>query len=381
MNPLRRKNAAYMQKQEPVPNGSVDWWLAGAVGVLLCIGLIMVFSASGVQAERLYSDKYFYFRKQCLFVFLGIIVLLITSNIPRKLLYKLQYPFLFIVIFLLLLTLLPIGHKVKGSSRWLSLGPLSIQPLEFSKIALSLYLAYFLSNKRETLKTFTRGLLPPLLITILMAGILILQPDFGGAMMLFFIFITMLWIGGVNFIQFFCVIGTCVALAIGLAMFEPYRVRRLTAFMDPFKDPQGAGYQLVQSLYALGSGGFFGSGLGGSTQKMQYLPEAHNDFILAVLGEELGFIGISCVMLLFTIVFCRCASIIMNQEQLQDKLSAFGVTMVLVIGTILNIAVVVGFAPPKGVALPFLSYGGSNMLTSMFCVGLRMNFSRNMGRV
>ena len=281
---------------------------------------------------------------------------------------------------MLLLTLLPIGHKVKGSSRWIALGPLSIQPLEFSKIALSLYLAYFLSNKRETLKTFTRGLLPPLLITALMAGILICQPDFGGAVMLLFILITMLWIGGVNFIQFFCVIGVCAALAIGLAIFEPYRMRRLTAFMDPFKDPQGAGYQLVQSLYALGSGGFFGSGLGGSTQKMQYLPEAHNDFILAVLGEELGFIGISCVMLLFTIVFCRCASIIMNQEQLQDKFSAFGVTMVLVIGTLFNIAVVVGLAPPKGVALPFLSYGGSNMLTSMFCVGLLLNFSRTMRR-
>ena len=157
---------------------------------------------------------------------------------------------------------------------------------------------------------------------------------------------------------------------------DRYRARRLVAFLDPFADAQNAGYQLVQSLYALGSGGFFGVGMGGSSQKMFYLPEAHNDFIMAVVGEELGFFGMTLIMVLFAMLFMRCYKIIMGQSDLRDRFSAFGVTLVLAIGATLNLAVVMGMAPPKGVAMPFLSYGGSSLLASMMCIGLLLNFSR-----
>ncbi len=161
-----------------------------------------------------------------------------------------------------------------------------------------------------------------------------------------------------------------------LVMIEPYRMRRLLAFIDPFKDALDTGYQLVQSLYALGSGGLFGMGMGNSMQKMLYLPEAHNDFIMAVVGEELGFIGVTLIMLLFAMFFTRCYRIIMGQSVLRDRLTAFGITLVIALGAVLNLAVVLGMAPPKGVAMPFLSYGGSSLIASMICVGLLLNYSR-----
>ncbi len=369
MNISHPRNAARPQRSpSSAPPGSFDWWLVAAVGLLLCLGLVMVFSAS--------FDKYYFFKRQCLFTVLGCPLLVVCANLPRKIIYKLQYPFLFFVIIMLLLTLTPLGVNVKGASRWISLGAFRIQPLEFAKIALALYLAYFMSSKREILKTFSHGMLPPFLVTIGMAWLLLLQPDFGGMVLLVTILFMMCWIGGTRLTYLFIALVMVLFSLVSLAIYSPYRVRRLLAFLDPFDDPQNTGYQLVQSLYALGSGGFFGVGLGESAQKVRYLPEAHNDFIMSVLGEELGFVGISLVMTLFSVVFVRCARIVMGQNDLQDRYSAFGLTMVIALSALFNIAVVVGMAPPKGVAMPFLSYGGSNLIASLICVGLLLNFSR-----
>ena len=372
----RRKDSRVLGGNIEGTGSQYDWWLFAIVLMLLCIGILMVLSASGVVAERLNGDKYYFFKRQVMYACVGGVALWIAASMPRTVLYKLQYPFLIGVIMLLLITLSPLGARINGAQRWISLKFFSIQPLEFAKIALAFYLAYFMSTKQELVKTFSRGVIPPFAVTGLLCLLLLAQPDFGGAVVLAMILFFMCIAGGTRFIYLFVAIAIALAGAIALIVYEPYRARRLVAFLDPFEDAQNAGYQLVQSLYALGSGGFFGVGMGGSAQKMFYLPEAHNDFIMAVVGEELGFFGLSLIMGLFVMLFVRCYRIVMGQTELRDKLSAFGITLVLALGATLNLAVVMGMAPPKGVAMPFLSYGGSSLLASMVCVGLLLNFSR-----
>ena len=362
------------------PEAPYDWWMLTLVTVLLGIGLVMVLSASGIVAEKMYNDKYFFFKKQALFALLGGLALCFAALLPRSWLYRLQYPALFGVLILMCVTLTPLAPKINGAKRWISLGAFSFQPMEFVKIAVALYLAYFMSSKQELIKSFSRGVIPPFAVTGLFCVLLLLQPDFGSAVLLAGILFFMCLAGGTRFIYLFVSLGMAVAGAVALVLTTGYRARRLMAFLDPFQDAQNTGYQLVQSLFAFALGGFSGVGVGASRQKMFYLPEAHNDFIMAVLGEELGFLGVSLVMLLFALLFWRCYRVIMGQRELRDRLSAFGVTLVLGLGTMLNLAVVLGMAPPKGVPMPFLSYGGSSLLATMICVGLMLNFSRTMAR-
>ncbi|MEG2140460.1 MAG: putative lipid II flippase FtsW [Bilophila sp.] len=372
---MRRAAKRSSAKETPI-TGQYDRWVIAVVLMLLCIGLVMVLSASGVVAERINGDKYYFFKRQVLYACIGGVALWLTAAMPRDLLYKLQYPFLITTVALLILTLSPLGLKVNGAQRWLSLKIFSVQTLEFAKIALALYLAYFMSSKQDLVKTFSKGVIPPFAMTGFLCCLLLAQPDFGGAAVLAMILFFMCLVGGTRFVYLFLSIGMGLAGGIAMIIHSPYRAKRLTAFLDPFEDAQNAGYQLVQSLYALGSGGFFGVGMGGSAQKMFYLPEAHNDFIMSVVGEELGFFGITLIMVLFTMLFVRCYKIILGQSELRDRFSAFGITMVIALGAILNLAVVMGMVPPKGVAMPFLSYGGSSLLASMVCVGLLLNFSR-----
>ncbi len=358
----------------------LDWWLLTIVVVLLGIGMIMVLSASGIVAEKMYNDKYFFFKKQAVFALLGGIALCCAALIPRSWLYRLQYPALLTTLVLVCITLTPLSPTINGAKRWISFGGLSLQPMEFVKIAVALYLAYFMSTKQELVKTFSRGVIPPFAVTGVFCALLLMQPDFGSAVVLAGILFFMCLAGGTRFIYLFISLGMAAAGALALVLNSGYRARRLTAFLDPFQDAHNTGYQLVQSLYALALGGFSGAGVGAGKQKMFYLPEAHNDFIMAVLGEELGFIGITLVMLLFALLFWRCYRIIMGQKDLRDRLSAFGISLVLTLGAVLNLAVVMGMAPPKGVPMPFLSYGGSNLLATLLCVGLMLNFSRTAER-
>ncbi len=357
--------------------GSFDWWLISATLLLLGLGLMMVLSSGGIVSERLVGDKYFFFKRQLFFACVGCVALWICASLPRNFLHKLQYPALVAVLLLLVITLSPLGSKVNGAQRWIAFPGFSVQPLEFAKIALALYLAYFMSTKKDLVRTFNKGVLPPFAVTLFMCFLLLQQPDFGGAVVLGMILFFMCLMGGTRFTYLFVAIGIGVAGAIALIIHSPYRFRRLTAFIDPFKDAQDAGYQLVQSYYALGSGGLFGVGLGGSVQKMFYLPEAHTDFIMSVVGEEMGFIGITLVMGLFALFFMRCHRIITGLTDLRDRFTAFGLALVIALGAILNMAVVMGVAPPKGVAMPFLSYGGSSLLATMICVGLLLNLSRS----
>ncbi len=356
--------------------GSIDWWLFVLMVMLLGIGLVMVLSASGIVAESSYGDKYYYFKKQLVFAGIGGVGLCCAALLPRKILYRLHYPLLFFVLFLLLLTLSPLSPSINGAHRWIRLGSVNIQPMEFVKIALALYLAYYMSDKQDLVKTFSRGVLPPFGVTVLFCGLLLLQPDFGSAVVLALILFFMCVAGGTRFLYLILAFIMAIVLGVLLAVFEPYRMRRLMAFLDPFEDAHNTGYQLVQSLLAIGSGSFFGVGMGASRQKMFYLPEAHNDFIMAVLAEEMGFVGVSVVMLLFLFFFYRCYLIIKGQEELRARYTAFALTCIICLGFLLNLAVVMGVAPPKGVPMPFLSYGGSNLVATMVCVGLLLNFSR-----
>ncbi len=353
-----------------------DWGLISIVLILLAIGLVMVLSASGIMAEQSYGDKYYFFKRQLLFACAGGVALWCGACLPRQWIYRLHYPALLCALLLLLITLSPLTPTINGAKRWIRFGFISIQPMEFVKIALALYLAYFMSAKHELIKTFSRGVIPPFAVTGLFCFLLLLQPDFGSAVVIACILFFMCVAGGTRFIYIFLSLALACAGAIALAIAEPYRMRRLLAFMDPFQDASNTGYQLVQSLLAIGSGSFFGVGIGASKQKMFYLPEAHNDFIMAVLAEEMGFIGITIVMILFSLLFWRCYRIIMSQSDIRDRFIVFALTIVLIMGTVLNLAVVMGMAPPKGVPMPLLSYGGSNLFATMLCLGLILNFSR-----
>ncbi len=357
-----------------------DWWLLGFALLLLCFGLMVLLSASAIVADKMYSDPLYFFKRQLLFAFAGLGAMVLAWAMPRSLLYRLQYPALLVVLAMLVLTLTPFAAKVKGASRWLNLGPFSIQPMEFAKIALVMYLAYFMSTKQDIIKTFSRGVIPPFAVTGLFCALLLRQPDFGGAAVLSLLLFFMCLAGGTRLI--YLVISALLACggAFLLVMHASYRFRRILAFLDPFSVARDEGYQLVQSLYALGSGGLWGAGLGDSRQKLFFLPDAHTDFIMAIVGEELGFIGMTLIFALLGLFFWRAMRVAFMQRDLRDRLTAYGITLILGLSMVLNMAVVMGVAPPKGLPMPFFSYGGSSLLATLICVGLLLNLSRTAGR-
>lgn len=356
---------------------SMDVWLMGTALLLAGMGLIMVLSASGIMAERFYADKYLFFKKQALFLVLGAGIMLACARVPRKFFYSMIYFWLGSSMVLIALTLSPMGITAGGATRWLSLGLVSIQPMEFAKVALILYLASFFSRKQDMVKSFSVGFIPPLLVTGAMCLLLALQPDFGGAMGLAALLFFMCLVGGTRISYLLLSLAFTAGVGWMMIIQSPYRLKRWTAFLNPFETAQNEGYQLVQSLYAFGSGKIFGQGLGAGKQKLFFLPEAHNDFIMAVTGEELGFVGVTLVFACIGFLLWRGFKVALAQADLQDRFTAYGMTLILAMGFFLNLAVVMGTVPPKGVPMPFMSYGGSSLLTSFICVGLLLNLSRN----
>ena len=356
--------------------GRIDPWLLVSTLLLAGFGLIMVLSSSGITAERDFADKYFFFKRQLMFAGVGIVAMVGCMQMPRRMLYGLTYFWVALAVVLLGLCITPLGVNINGASRWVRLGPVNLQPLEFAKVALVLYLAYFFARKQELVRTFSVGFLPPFIVTGFLCGLLLLQPDFGGAVVLAGLLFFMCMVGGtrISYLALSLVFGAGAGWL--LISSSPYRLKRWTAFLDPFASARNEGYQLVQSLYAFGSGRFFGSGLGAGKQKLFFLPEAHNDFIMAVVGEELGFFGLSLFFLAVGLFLWRAFRVSMNLEDLQDRFTAFGVTCILALGMILNLAVVLGTVPPKGVAMPFISYGGSSLTVSFICAGILLNLSR-----
>lgn len=364
-------------------SGRVAWdpWILLSVLALLGLGLVMVLSASAVMAERVYGDEYYFFRRQTVYALIGLGAMFAASRVPMALIYRTVYVWLMLAFVLLALTLTPLGVSVSGASRWLRIGPMTLQPLEPAKVALVLYLAYFFSHKQEKVKTFSVGFFPPVVVTGLMAGMLALQPDFGGAVFVTALFVMLSLVGGARLIYLLCSLVLCFGAGTLMILQSPYRLQRWLGFLHPFQNAQDIGYQIVQSLYGLGAGGIFGQGLGSGRQKLFFLPEAHTDFILAVLGEELGFIGLSFVFICLGVFMIRSFMIALQHSRLQDRFTAFGLSLVLILGALLNMAVVLGTVPPKGLPMPFISYGGSNLLMMCICAGLVMNISKRRGQV
>jgi len=356
---------------------NLDIWLLLSVIILCGLGLTMILSTSAIMAERFYSDKYFFFRKQLFFVLAGIGVMLFVYMTPRNLFYKLKYLWILVTIAALGMTVYsPLGLSAGGAKRWVDLGFINIQPLEMAKVSLVIYLACFFAGKQEMVKRFSVGFLPPTIITGMFCGLLLMQPDFGGAVYIAALFFLMSLVGGTRLVYLFSSSVLAGITAAMLIMQSPYRFRRWFSFLDPFKDAQDSGYQLVQSLFAFGSGGIWGMGLGEGRQKLFFLPEAHNDFIMAVIGEELGFMGISLVFILLGIIIWRVMAISVRQTELADRFAGFGMGIIIIVGSLLNLAVVLGMVPPKGLPMPFISYGGSSLLVSLFCAGFLLNLSR-----
>lgn len=354
-----------------------DFVLFIAVITLIIFGLVMIYSASNIWANYKFGDSLKYVKQQGLFTIIGIILMITISKIDYKLYYKKTNLILGICLFLLILVLIPgIGKIRNGSRSWFGIGSFGIQPSEFAKLGLILFTAKYLANNNKQVKSFKKGLLPILIVLFLIFGLIMLQPDFGTGMIIVVSILAMLFIAGAN-ISFFIVLGIIgIGGIIGLILIAPYRMDRITSFLNPWKDPLGTGFQIIQSLYAIGPGGLVGQGFLNSRQKQFYLPEPQTDFIFSIISEEFGILGVIIVCGLFLLVLYRGIKIALNTEDMFSKYLAFGMIFQIIVQTIMNLMVVIGLIPVTGVTLPFLSYGGSSLLITLCSMGIILNISR-----
>lgn len=337
----------------------------------------MVYSASAVWAEYKFNDSFFFAKRQMLFAAVGIAAMFFIMNIDYWTWRTWAKVIIIICFVLLIIVLIPgIGNERNGSRSWIGVGAFSIQPSEFMKLAMISFLAKFLSEKQKLITSFKKGLMPSLGLVFLAFGLIMLQPDLGTGTVMVGTCIVMIFIAGAR-IRHFVFLGL-IGLSgfVGLVLSAPYRMKRITSFLDPWEDPLGSGFQIIQSLYAIGPGGLFGLGLGQSRQKFFYLPEPQTDFIFAILSEELGFIGGSFVILLFALLLWRGVRIALGAPDLYGSFLAVGIVAMVAIQVMINIGVVTGLMPVTGITLPFLSYGGSSLTLMLMAIGVLLNISR-----
>lgn len=357
-----------------------DVWLLAAVAGLLGLGVVMVLNVSYFQAGVRYHDPYLFFRKHLLSVLAGVGMMLLVSRIRLELLERWAAVMLPLCMVALLLVLTPgIGVERGGARRWIAFGGFSLQPSEFVKLGVVLFLARWISQHRERMGSFLNGILPALAAVGVCCALIMGQPDFGTTVILGTLALLMLYVGGARPLHIGGLVALGVVGMVAAVQVAPYRMRRLLAFLDPFEHARDGAYQLVQSLIAVGSGGVAGVGLGQSKQKMAFLPEAHTDFIFALVGEELGLIGALVVLALFAVVAVRGFRVAARHPDSFASLLAFGLTAVLILSAVVNIGVVLGLLPTKGLPLPFLSYGGSAIMVTMIEVGVLASLSRMTG--
>lgn len=344
---------------------------------LLAIGLIMVYSASAVWAEYKFHDSFFFAKRQMLFAGVGILAMFFIMNIDYWTWRTWAKALIIICFVLLILVLIPgVGNVRNGSRSWIGIGAFSVQPSEFMKLAMIAFLAKFLSERQKFITSFKKGLAPSLGFVFLAFGMIMLQPDLGTGTVMVGTCIVMIFIAGAR-ISHFVMLGLIgVAAFAALVVSAPYRIKRITSFLDPWQDPLGSGFQIIQSLFAIGPGGLFGLGLGESRQKFFYLPEPQTDFIFAILAEELGFIGGSFILLLFSLLLWRGVRIALGAPDLYGSFLAVGIIAMVAIQVMINIGVVTGLMPVTGITLPFLSYGGSSLTLMLMAIGVLLNISR-----
>ncbi|MEC5422783.1 stage V sporulation protein E [Virgibacillus sp. C22-A2] len=362
-----------MQKDQSAP----DYLLLGAIFTLLIIGVIMVYSSSYVWADYKFGDTLYYLKRQLLFAGAGVIAMLFVMQVPYSVWQKYAKLLLFSCFVLLFLVLIPgIGMIRGGAQSWIGIGAFSIQPSEFMKLGLIIYLAAFLSSNQKYIISFKKGFFPSIILIFTAFGLIMLQPDLGTGMVLVLTCMLMVFVAGARLLHFFGLAAIGLAGFVFLILSAPYRISRITAFLNPWEDPLGDGFQIIQSLYAIGPGGLMGLGLGESLQKYFYLPEPQTDFIFAILGEELGFIGGTVVIGLFLLLLWRGIKISLEAPDSFARFLAFGVVSMLAIQAMINISVVIGLIPVTGITLPFLSYGGSSLTLTLCSVGILLNISR-----
>jgi cell division protein FtsW len=356
---------------------AVDKWLFLAVAILLAVGVTMVLSTSYLYSQERFADGTYFFRKQLLAIGGGLVALAVCSFLPSTAYRRFAYPLLGLTFLVLVLVLIPgIGVSRGGAQRWLMLQGFAFQPAELAKLALVIYLAHSMAKKEDKIQTFSFGILPHLVIGGVFLGLLLLEPDFGTALILVVLLYLMLFIGGARVRHLLATAFMALPVLIYFMFQAEYRLRRLMTFMDPWREASSSGFQVIQSLIAFGSGQLWGRGLGESRQKLFYLPEAHTDFVYSVIGEELGLLGALGVLALFGIIIARGLQLTARIEEPFDQYLAFGLTALLGLQALVHMGVVMGLMPTKGLVLPFISYGGSAMVINLTSAGILLSLSR-----
>jgi cell division protein FtsW len=356
--------------------GPLDVSLAATLVGLIAFGVVMVYSASAVFASNMFGNGYHFLIRQTVFAALAFVVLMVFAHVPINALRRSTYPLLLIAVVLMIAVALGFGRSAGGATRWLAMGPVNVQPAELAKLAMIMWLAHSLAKKANRVRTFSIGFLPHVLVAVLLMLLCLAQPDFGSAVMIALLTFVVLFAAGAKAGYLLgCVL---VGLPVGYAAIasSPYRMRRIQAFLEPFEHRQGAGYQITESLMSFGSGGWTGVGLGDGRQKLLFLPEAHTDFISAIIGEELGFVGVALLCAAFAWVVLRGLRAAWRAQDEYAGYLAAGMTLFIGLQAFTNLAVAMGLLPTKGLALPFVSYGGSSLLVNAAAAGIILNTSR-----
>lgn len=345
--------------------------------ILICIGVVMIYSASSIYAWESYRDSFFFLKRHVSFFIIGALLTILVMAIDYKSFRRWAKPLLVLSFLLLVLVLIPgIGREVAGARRWFRFRFISFQPSELANIAMIIYLADFISRRNNQMRTFWKGFMPPMFTLGMMAILVLMQPDLGTVLALGILVFIMLLVSGARLSHLLSVVAAGIPLLYVLIFSVPYRRIRIMSFLNPWLDPKGSGFQIIQSQIALGSGGIFGAGLGHSRQKLFYLPAAHTDFIFSIIGEELGLLGTVGVIILFIIFIQQGIKVI---RQAPDKFGYFlslGLVLMISLKAAINIGVSCGVLPTKGLPLPFISYGGSSFIFDMVSVGILMNIAR-----
>ncbi len=355
----------------------LDVWLLGIVLLLVALGLVMVMSASVSIADRQMGDSFYYFWRQLAFVAVGL--LFGYSILQVRLVYWERLgPYFLLIGFVLLIAVLILGREVNGSVRWLAVGPFNLQPSELIKLFMVVYMAGYLVRRGDEVRNSIKGFLKPMALVGVVSMLLLMEPDFGAAVVIAATVLGMMFLAGVRLWQFGALFSIMLALLAAVAISSPYRVERLTSFVNPWANPFDSGYQLTQALIAFGRGEWFGVGLGGSVQKLFYLPEAHTDFLFAVLAEELGLLGAVMVIVLFAVLVWR--AFVIGRSAMQDSnyfgaYLSFGIGLWLGLQAFINLGVNMGVLPTKGLTLPLMSYGGSSIVVSCMACALLLRVS------
>jgi cell division protein FtsW len=357
-----------------IKSRDIDRFLIITTLMLVAFGVVMVYSTSYVFAMKRFGDEYFFVKKHMVFAVVGLALFIIASKVPYRVYRTLAYPMLIVAAALLVLVFIPgFGFEAGGARRWIRLGPIAFQPSEPAKLAVIFFLAYSLAAKTEKIKSFAYGFLPNILLPGIIITLIVLEPDLGTALTVAALVVIMIFTAGVRLRYLAGLSLLAVPILYAVISNFGYMMNRLAVYIDPWKDPTGAGFQMVQSFIAFGSGGVWGTGLGAGKQKLFYLPEAHTDFILSVIGEELGLVGVGAVIALYALFLFCGTRIAFRARNLHGTYLALGLTFMVVFQAVINMAVVTGLLPPKGLPLPFISYGGTSLVINMMAVGVLLN--------